>query len=338
MREIITVLLLSIFLNSGMAASARPSIPAIDRIRIAEAFTIGERLQNELWQNWDKAPFSMLFVTEDHEFLIRHPKPDDEFQSLGYDKLLKSEVFWRPRKFQKNFLATFPAFGQGPVIVVGKAENTSDTTSTRWVFVVLHEHFHQLQYSKPAYFADVNALDLARGDTSGMWQITYPFPYNTKQVADRFRHLCDKLLIAYNARKETSARARLEEFLAARKEFTASLTPVDHRYASFQLWQEGIARYTQIRMTEIAAEKLRPSKEFRKLQDFTSFETESKRLMAATIEEMKVLDLVKWERTVFYPFGALEGLILDEVNPGWRDRYFTDKFALEKFYPTREMK
>lgn len=119
-------------------AQNKPSISQIDRIRIAEAFRIGKRLQDKLWTDWSKAPFSLLLVTDDHEFLIRHPKPSDEFMSIGYDKLLKSEVFWRPRKYQKNFLATFPAFGRTPVIVVGKAENTTDKTSTRWVFVVLH--------------------------------------------------------------------------------------------------------------------------------------------------------------------------------------------------------
>jgi hypothetical protein len=332
MRGNYLIAVLLVFVLNAVALSA-PSIDEIDRIRIAEAFRIGEKVQNDLWKDWDKAPFSMLFITDEHEFLIRHPKPSDEFQTLGYDKLLKSEVFWRPRKFQKSFLATFPAFGRTPVIVIGKAENTASKTSTEWVFVVLHEHFHQLQYSKPTYFDDVNALGLARGDTSGMWQINYPFPYKTAEIAGKFRELTDQLLAAYSARRSKDARTKLNEYLTARKEFAAMLTPDDYRYASFQLWQEGIARYTQYRMTEIGAKKVKPSKQFRALKDYVSFKSESDRLLAATLNEMKTLDLAKWERTVFYPFGAVEGLVLDELNPKWRDHYFTDKFALEKFYP-----
>lgn len=330
----ISVLLLTalLFLSSCVAIKAEPAIPGIDRIRIAEAYRIGEKIQNKLWDDWDKAPFSLLFITDDHEFLIRHPKPTDEFKSIGYDKLLKSEVFCRPRKFQKNFLATFPAFGSTPVIVVGKAENTMEKTSTRWLFVVLHEHFHQLQYSKPTYFADVNALNLARSDTTGMWQITFPFPYKTEEVADKFRILSDKLIAAYEGRRSTDSKAWLTDYLKSRKEFFAMLGADDQRYASFQLWQEGISRYTQYRMTEIAAKKLKPSKAFQELNDFTTFRAESERLLSATLDELRTLDLAKWERTVFYPFGAVEGLVLDEVNPKWRDSYFTDKFALEKFY------
>jgi hypothetical protein len=310
----------------------KPSIPDVDRTRIAEVYRVGEKLQDRIWPEWSTAPFGILFITDDSEFLIRHPKPNNEFSSLGYDKLLKSEVFVRPRKFQKSFLATFPAFSSTPVIVVGKAENTSDKSSTQSLFVVLHEHFHQLQYSRPNYFADVNALDLSGGDTSGMWQINYPFPYKNPEVGTKFRELTSKLLDAYQA-TENEWDQKLAAFLIARNDFAAMLSPADYRYASFQLWQEGIARYTQYQMAKLAAEKVRPSKAFRELKDFTSFDQEAARLLKATTKEMNELHLGEWERTVFYPFGAFEGLLLDHVEPDWRSRYFTDKFALEKFYP-----
>ncbi len=319
--------------GSGAAQQSKPSIADIDRIRIAEAYRIVEKIQNQLWSEWDKAPFGMLFVTDDNEFLIRHPKPSDEFKSIGYDKLLKSEVFVRPRKFQKDFLATFPAFDRTPVIIVGKAENTTDKTSTRWVFVVIPEHFHQLQYSKPTYFDDVAALNLARGDTSGMWQINFPFPYKKQEVVDKFRKLTDRLTAAYDARKGNDSKAKFAEYLQSRKEFESMLNVDDYRYASFQFWQEGIARYTQYRMAEIAARKLKPSRAFRQLHDFTPFKSESDRLLKTTLREMSELDLSEWERTVFYPFGAVEGLLLDEINPKWRDKYFLNKFALDDNYP-----
>lgn len=313
-------------------SQTRPSISDIDRTRIAEVYRVGEKLQNQLWPQWSTAPFGILFITDDNEFLIRHPKPNDEFKSIGYDKLLQSEVFVRPRKFQKSFLATFPAFGATPVIVVGKAENTTDKTSTRWLFVVIHEHFHQLQYSRPNYFTDVNALGLSGGDTSGMWQINYPFPYKKAEVAAKFRELTSKLVEAYEA-TGVDQQQKLADYLDARRKFAAMISPDDYRYASFQLWQEGIARYTQYQMAKLAAEKLHPSKDFRALKDFTSFDEEAARLLKATTDEMHKLDLAEWERTVFYPFGAFEGMLLDRVNPDWRTKYFTDKFALEKFYP-----
>ncbi|HEV7701218.1 MAG TPA: hypothetical protein VGO43_13385 [Pyrinomonadaceae bacterium] len=317
---------------------ADPTIANIDRIRIAEAFRIGEKVQNKLWANWSDAPFAMDFITDDYEFLIRHPKPNDEFRSIGYDKLLKSEVFWRPRKFKKDFLATFPAFSATPVIVAGKAENTTDKTSTRWLFVILHEHFHQLQYSRPGYFDDVNALGLTGGDTSGMWQLNFPFPYEDKKAAADFRALTDRLLTVYEAKGRAQQRAKLSEYLASRQRFFDALGADNAKYASFQIWQEGIARYTQYRTAAIASRKVRPSMEFSRLADFTPFQAETDRLLTTTISELKQLDLTNWGRTVFYPFGATEGLVLDRVDKNWRKRYFSDKFAIEKFYPRGKTK
>jgi len=328
----IVFLCVTLFLLVSFAKAA-PAITDVDRVRLAEVYRIGEKIQDQIWPDWHTAPFGILFVTDDNEFLIRHPKPNGDFVSVGYDKLLKSEVFVRPRKFPKSFLATFPAFDATPVIVVGKAENTSDKTSTRWVFVLLHEHFHQLQYSRTNYFADANALGLSGGDTSGMWQINYPFPYKEDAVATRFRKLTDLLLEAYDAKTKDEQEHKLGVYLGERKAFADSLKPNDYKYASFQLWQEGIARYTQVRMAEIAGRKAKPSKAFRSLPDFTPFDKEAERLHNALRKEINDLDLKTWERTVFYPFGAIEGLLLDRTEPAWRSKYLTEKFALEKFYP-----
>ena len=209
-------LIISILCLFAVSGFAEAIIPDIDRVRIAEAFRIGEKLQNEFWPSWSSARSHYFSLTDDQEFLIRHPKPNDEFRSIGYDKMLKSEAFVRPRKFQKDFLATFPAFGMGPVIVVGKAENTSDKTSTRWVFVVMHEHFHQLQYSRPNYFDDVNALNLVYGDTTGMWQINFPFPYKQQTIDANFRDLTSQLLAAYESKDgEDRPAQKLNSYLEA---------------------------------------------------------------------------------------------------------------------------
>jgi hypothetical protein len=95
---------------------------------------------------------------------------------------LAGPVWQRARVFSPTFLATFPAFGGSPVVIIGRAQTTGKR-STAWVLTVLHEHFHQLQMSRAGYFAAVNALDLAAGDTTGMWMLNYPFPYDSAPVA-----------------------------------------------------------------------------------------------------------------------------------------------------------
>jgi hypothetical protein len=38
------------------------------------------------------------------------------------------------------------------------------------------------------------------------------------------------------------------------------------------------------------------------------------------------------KREVVYSFGAAEGLLLDQIKPGWRKRYFVAKFDLGKLW------
>jgi len=106
----------------------------------------------------------------------------------------------------------------------------------------------------------------------------------------------------------------------------------DYKYFSFQIWQEGIARYTEYKTSELAARKIKPSKDFRKLKDFTPFAKTAGILLKNTADEPKNIELAKNERVAFYSFGAFEGLLLDKTNPRWRERYFARKFALEDFY------
>ena len=327
------VFLLLFAVAAGVAGQEKIEVPDVDRIRLAEAFRIGESLRNRVWKSWDKAPFAVLLVTPENEFLIRHPRPSKDFTLIGYDSLLKSNVYFRKRTQSIHFLATFPVVGGVSTIVIGQAENTSKKTSAPWVITVLHEHFHQLQSSQPTYYADVNALNLSRGDQSGMWMLNFAFPYKDEQIKEQFAALSKLLAKALQAKQKSDFAARLAEYLQARKAFQQMLTPDDYKYFSFQIWQEGIARYTEFRMAELAAKKYRPTKEFRALKDYTPFkEVADSILNKQILTSLPTLQLDRLERLVFYPFGAAEGLLLDRANPKWRSRYLTEKFYVEKYF------
>jgi hypothetical protein len=315
-------------------AQDKPSIPDSDRTRLAEAFNLGDSIGDVVWRDWSKAPFALLLVTPEYEFLIRHPKPSQDFSRLGYDALLKSDVYFRKRTQPTHFLATFPAISGSMIstIVVGQAENTSVKTSTPWVVTLLHEHFHQLQYSQPNYYADVNALGLSRGDQTGMWMLNYAFPYDKKEVQDQFAKMSKLLAEAIEAPKSERAK-KVAAYLQARRDFQQILSADDYRYFSFQLWQEGIARYTEYHVARLAALGYEPSKEFRALRDFTSFEETASVIRERIFKQLLTQKLGESKREVFYPFGAAEGLLLDRVNRRWKSRYFIDKFDLSKYFP-----
>ena len=110
-------------------------------------------------------------------------------------------------------------------------------------------------------------------------------------------------------------------YLEERRKFFLRLSSDDHKYLAFQLWQEGIARYTEIKVAETAA-NYRPTREFAALPDFEAFADYAARPREETLAELKRVELAKTKREIVYSFGATEGLLLDRLNPGWKAGYF----------------
>jgi hypothetical protein len=329
----LALLLVLMFAGSTLAQD-KPAMPFIDRVRLAEAFSIGDALGDRVWKEWNKAPFAVLFVMADYEFLIRHPKPSPDFILVGYDPLLKSNVYFRKRTYQQDLLATFPAIKDSNVstIVIGKAENTSKKTSTPWVVTVLHEHFHQLQNSQQTYYADVGALNLSRGDETGMWMLNFPFPYDEPKVKQHFTVLSRLLAETLQAPSRSELRTKQTAYIAARRQFEKILSPDDYRYFSFQVWQEGIARYTEYRIAGLAAKKHKPSKEFRALKDYQPFTQMADQIKNNILKQLSTLQLDEYQRVAFYPLGAGEALLLDSAKTKWQNRYFAEKFYVDKYF------
>ncbi len=311
---------------------AQPKLSYEDQIRLREVFRLAEQTQDAVWSSWSKAPFAVMLVRPDFEFLVRHPKATQNFDTLGYEKDFGSLLLYRKRLFAQNLLATFPAINGYLTIVVGQPQNTELPNSTSWILTVLHEHFHQLQMSQPNYFADTEALGLSRGDQTGMWMLNYPFPYDSSVVQEKFSALCRALSEAL-ATPNDQFSSKLSAYRAARKAFQQSFSADDYKYFSFQLWQEGVARYTEWRVAKFAAEHYSPTKEVQALKDFKSFASTADSLQARILRRLPQLSLAREQRAAFYPFGAAEAMLLDRVNPRWQEFYFTKKFFLEAYYP-----
>lgn len=302
-----------------------------DRIAIVEALRISKLVGDSVWPGWNEVPFAILLVTPDTEYLIGHPRPSPEFRTAGEDPVL-GVIRTRPRSFPPNFLATFPAVGGFPTIVVGRPEAT-EKSPTAWVLSILHERFHQLQMSRPDYFEGVSALDLAQGDTTGMWMLDYPFPYDDATVRGRFIELQSRLLRSLETAGSDQFAQRVSGYHLVRARFNEALAAPDYRYAQFQLWQEGVARYTELRVAELAAAAAEPPAEFRALPGYEPYGAVASQLKGAIFEALQTGTLSEQRRIVFYPLGAATALLLDRVAPDWRTRYLLEPFALDPYFP-----
>ena len=281
-------------------------------------------LPERVWPGWGRTPGDVLFVTGEGEFLLNTQAHPEGFTVTSPTPPLGGSAQVRARTFPATFLATFPAFGAAPTIVVGRAEATGKT-STTWVLTLMHEHFHQLQYSDPGYFKETQALDLSGGDESGMWMLNYPFPYEASSAA--FAALSRRLADLV----ETPAPRLRDAFWSVYAAFCAQLQPKDYRYLSLQLWQEGISRYAELRAAEAAARGRRVPGSFSSLPDYQPYATAAADLRAGILNGLRRETMAADKRVVFYAFGAGLGLLLDQEKVAWKERYLARKFYLEKY-------
>ncbi|MBZ5723276.1 MAG: hypothetical protein LAO03_23315 [Acidobacteriia bacterium] len=322
MRTLSSLMLLSAI---AFAQPASDQIPADDAVRIREFYRLASQIQDQVWPSWNQAPASLLLITQDKEFLTHYPDPPKDFKPVG------DSFYSRSRQFPTSLLATFPAFGPPAVIVIGEPKNTSSKTSTPWIITLMHEHFHQLQDSQPGYFPAVEDLGLSHGDSTGMWMLNYPFPYKKPEIGQAFSKLRDLLLSALSETDGDKFEKLAKQYVEARRSFFSKLSPEDKKYFSFQLWQEGIARYTQIKSAE-AAEKYEPTADYKALPDYEPFASYGAKARTETLDELKKADLAEWKRTVVYSFGAAEGLLLDRLHPAWKREYFKNQLSMEAFF------
>jgi hypothetical protein len=171
-----------------------------------------------------------------------------------------------------------------------------------------------------------------------MWMLNFPFPYEKQEVSQQFSVLARSLIEAVDAKTPVLFSSKLAAYLEARDALKKMLSADDYRYMSFQLWKEGMARYTEYRVAHWAASKYEPSREFRDLKDYTTFAAAADQVREGIVRELSTLKLPDYKRVAFYPLGAGEGLLLDTADPGWRTRYFAEKFDNEVYFKSNKTK
>lgn len=310
-------------------AQTLPVMRQADRIRIHEAELINRRYGNQIWKGMSKVPFTVLLVTDSCEYLINPVKPPREFAASGYDSLLKTTVYTRKPVYDKHLLATFPAVDGQTCVVIGTPENTG-LSSTPWIITLLHEHFHHYTYNDEDYFKDVKKLKLAGSDTTGMWMLNYRFPYDSVPVIKQYAKFSKALYETVKALESDSFELVLLSYAKARTAFRKMLKSNDYKYFSFQVWQEGVARYTEYKYLEMM-EHYRPTNQLLALPDYLSFNDYRDQIYKQELNKLLHFRLNGERRICFYSVGFAEAILLDNLNQNWRKSYLKQKFYMEKY-------
>jgi len=324
--------LLCFFLLLPILVYSQEELRYADKVRINEAIKISGFVSDNIWKDWSQTPFVILLVTDSTEYLINHPYPSSDFSQSYFDSYLNTNVYSRKRVYPTGFLATFPAVNGVSCVVVGTAENTKKD-NIDWVITLLHEHFHQYQNNYPGYLEGVDNLDLKNGDESGMWMLNYNFPYEDTQIISAFEDMKFKLNTAFLKNDEKNFRGKVKQYLKSKNKFKKLLSEKDFRYFDFQLWQEGLARYTEYKvLSYLENNGYKFSDEFTSISDSLNLKKHYQQTMLNLVKEFEDVELNNYKRVSFYSFGAIEGLVLDTYNKKWRNKYFKNMFSTTKLF------
>jgi hypothetical protein len=262
-----------------------------------------------LWPGFGGAPFGFLLITDKTETLLCHERVPDGFAPAGAEPATGCKRFTRaPSGLPNSLLAALPLFGPPSVIVMGTPVAT-ERSEASWVRTILHEHFHQWQTGLPNYFERAQALNLRGRDRTGMWMLNYPFPYARADVVKAQAMASRALANALAARCTPDFYPRFDDYLRSRWAFEAAAGAKNWRYIEFQLWQEGVARWT-----EITLGKSYPDTEVAK----SAAELEER-----TLASLRSPDMPADKRDFVYSYGAGEAMLMEACSAGWRRHYPT---------------
>ncbi len=262
---------------------------------------------NDVWAGYADAPFGLLLIDDRGEALLCDERVPGGFSLAGIEPVTGCPVSYGPSSWRNPaFRAAMPAFGPPSVIAVGTPAGTGQALAD-WQLTVMHEHFHQWQADLPDYYPRVQALDLSGGDQTGMWMLNYPFPYDAPAFAAAFDRASSALDKALAAEEGEAFDTALDNFLSARRAMRGTVSEAEWRYFEFQLWQEGVARWT-----EIALGKLHPD------------ETVRQAAQAARMRAMARLrspQIAADGRIAIYSYGYGEAALLEKAGAEWRKLY-----------------
>lgn len=292
---------------TSLALMAAPTLDQKVGQAISDARAFSVHSGDKVWPGYGQAPWGFLLVSGEVEQLVCQPAMPPGFTPVLADASTDCVRYVRPRSsLPDNLLAAMPVFGSPSTIVMG-TPSTTGRSWANWTRTILHEHFHQWQDALPGYFAQLAHLDLAGGDQSGMWMLNYPFPYAKPQVTVAFGRAARALGSAQDARGTPEFRSKFRAYLRARNGMAAIAGERNWRYAELELWREGVARWTEIKLGGLFPD--------------ASVQASARDLERTTREYLKKPDLAASGREFVYPYGAAEAMLLDACGSDWKREY-----------------
>lgn len=192
-------------------------------------------------------------------------------------------------------------------------------TEDDWIVTFLHEAFHQYQSDLPGYATAVDRVRTQLGQTGGQWMLDYQFPYSDPAVKAAFGAMTASAAEFLRADSDAKAIAAIRDYVRARHLAREAAGANNWLYYEFQVGQEGVARWTELRLAR-AAGSSRP--------DIAAIGRERDGGLAVSLTAIDEQGVEIWKRSAFYVLGAIEASMLERARPHWQREYLADPFSM----------
>ena len=335
-----SVLMLSLATSAVKGAEVSPTqeedgLPQSQLVVLREAFQLVNTVGNEVWPGWTRSPMTVVIIEDDYEYLLNAPSNWKE--SGGFERteqtFLRQPIYHRSRTLPQALRAAFPVAGL-PAAVVG-AWRPSEESPNEWAVTLAHEWFHVLQMAREEE-AKVADLELGQGGVYPSLQLDYPFAYGDRDVGYAI-HLLGSSLYDFWSRSRTLPRAVQRTFVAETSwaalqnlKTIISLKYGDdaYNYFRYQTWKEGVARYTQVHVSLLAADFEDDGRFYQQpglaaLQGNMSYGRLWEEVTRTNYWLIRTASGIEGGNPIsFYGIGHGLAELLDALNPSWKEHYF----------------
>ncbi|MBX9615916.1 MAG: hypothetical protein K2X25_10005 [Caulobacteraceae bacterium] len=303
--------------SAAVLALLSTELPPGDvRAMIHDARQLIIRSGDTVWEGYSETPLPILLVEGSRETLFCAPVLQG-FTPAGTDPVTGCTLQTRPRELPVD-LAAASWLGDQPVIMMGLPD-ALEATRADWVITLLHETFHQYQAALPAYQPSVDQVGSRLGQTDVGWMLDYPFPYSRAEVGVAFGRMNRAALAWLEAPEDPEAGQRMTGYMQARRAARAIVGETDWLYYEFQAGQEGVARWSELTLADIAG---------RSDPDIAAVALDRRLGLATSLRAINDQGLAMWRRSSFYVLGAIEADMLERHRPDWKAAYRQTPFSM----------
>ncbi len=331
---LIAILTVAGVIPAAAATGSAQRLPGDQLLLLREALRVVGIVGEQVWPGWGTTPKTTLIVGETHEFVIMIGPVVElgpEFTRIE-QTFERWPIYSRPRTFPTSLRAAL-RIDDVPMAVVG-VWDPAEEAPNEWAISLVEQWFHLLQMQRGE---STKVMGLGAGTASSYtWELEFPFPFDDPDVGNAMMLLGVSLYefgiragelprSAQRSFQGATARAALENLRTV-----LTLKYGDDAYAFFRLrtWRDGVARYSGglvARLMAAAEERglYEPVDGFDRLPEHKSYRRVWSDSFANQIWLIRTAQTdAERHLTSFDALGHGMAVMLDVVDPEWKQRYF----------------